>query len=59
MLIEKSPSYTDFDTKAEVYYQIGMIFKFEENRPLAGEYLKKAIAIAPDSKWGTKAKEAL
>jgi len=58
-LIEKSPSNLDSDTKAEVYYQLGMIFKVAENKALAGEYLKKAVAIAPDSQWGTKAKGEL
>jgi len=58
-LIEKSPSSLDPETKTEVYYQLGIIFKFEENKSLAEEYLKRAIAISPDSKWGTKAKGEL
>jgi len=59
MLIKKAPSYLDSNTKAEIFYQLGMLFKLEENSAFAREYFKKTIAIAPDSQWGTKAKGEL
>jgi len=63
MLIKNSPKhlplYIDSDTKAEVFYQLGMIFKLEENTSLSGAYFNKAIEIAPHSQWGAKAKGEL
>ncbi len=54
-LIERASSEIDADTRAEVFYQLGMVYKSEGNMSLAKTYFRKAVAISPDSEWGKKA----
>ncbi|MBI3813568.1 MAG: tetratricopeptide repeat protein [Nitrospinae bacterium] len=47
------------DLKAEIFYQLGMLYKSDGNESLAKEYFKKAVNVSPDSKWGIDAKKEL
>lgn len=58
-LIEKNPSPIDSTTRAEVFYQLGMIYKEEKDASKAIIYFKKTLEVAPASYWAIKAKEEL
>ncbi|MFQ5901439.1 MAG: hypothetical protein ACE5IH_07780 [Thermodesulfobacteriota bacterium] len=58
-LIGKDASSIDSDTKAEVFYQLGMIYKDEKDNSKAIIYFKKAVTAGPDSKWAMRAREEL
>lgn len=45
--------------EAEVFYELGMFFRRENNELTAKEYFQKAISTAPDSQWGKKSGEKL
>jgi len=54
MLVAKSSSNVEPDIKAEIFYQLGMFYRRENNDSMAKEYFKKAINASPDSQWGKK-----
>lgn len=58
-IIKKAPQEVSLDVQAEVYYQLGNIFKSEKDSSTARSYFKKAAEVFPDSEWGKKAKKEL
>jgi len=59
MLVTKSSSDIEPDIKAEIFYQLGMFYRRENNDSMAKEYFKKAINASPDSQWGKKSEGSL
>jgi len=59
MLVTKSSLDIDPDIKAEIFYQLGMLYRRENNDSMATKYFKKAINASPDSQWGKKSERSL
>lgn len=58
-LIKETELNLNIETKVEVFYQIGLIYKSEGNISLAKEYFKKVIEMGPTLPFGIKAKKEL
>lgn len=58
-LINKSPSGFDKDFIAEVYYNLGTVYKSEGHDSSAKSYFKKAVEVSPDSTSGKEAQKKL
>jgi tetratricopeptide (TPR) repeat protein len=58
-LMDESPSAYDKDLKAHVYFRLGVAYNLEADESSAKVYFRKAIEVAPDSKWGEKAQRQL
>jgi tetratricopeptide (TPR) repeat protein len=59
MLIAKSSSNIDADTQAEIFYQLGMLSRQENNEKMAKNYFEKVINAAPNSQWSRALEGAL
>ncbi len=53
-LITKTSLNVDSDMNAEIFYQLGMFYRQENNDLMAKEYFKKAFNASSDSPWGKK-----
>ena len=58
-LINTSPADFHEILKSQVYFKLGTVYDDEGDKANAKSYYKKAVDVAPDSKWGKKAKREL
>lgn len=56
-LAKKSPGSVDADTLAEISYRLGVIYASRGDARLSSEYMVRAAAAAPQSKWGMEARK--
>lgn len=59
ILITKSSANVESNIKAEIFYQLGILYKREGNVVLAREYFKKAMNASSDSQWGKESEKRL